>query len=156
VLAVVTKDGLGFAKQAAARHSSNTTAESITYLSFKMASDSRREKIGVVIKQGQHPGKFSSAWPQGFMLAVLGSGWFNMQRWVLRCHAGFLQCLPCQHSMHRQCHGSVLTCAGVTCPAGLMMLAGIQGMLAEPCAALLQDSQAMQVGRHETGNMHCD
>lgn len=61
VTVVVTGSGLAFAKRAAARHSSNTTAEGMTYLQLNMAKQGSLEAdIGDLIKVGQHPGRFSS------------------------------------------------------------------------------------------------
>lgn len=61
VTVVVTANGLDFAKRAAARHSSNTTAEAMQFVDFSMPSDGTvKDEIANLMKIGQHPGKYSS------------------------------------------------------------------------------------------------
>jgi hypothetical protein len=60
VTVVVTETGLAFAKQAAARHSSNTTAEAMRYVVFHMSHDPVAAGLGTILKQVRHPGRLSS------------------------------------------------------------------------------------------------
>jgi hypothetical protein len=61
ITVVVTDSGLNFAKRAAARHSSNTTAESMHFVSLHMADpDFIDSGVGNIVKLGQQPGKYSS------------------------------------------------------------------------------------------------
>lgn len=70
VTVVVTTSGLAFAKRAAARHSSNTTAEAMHYINFKMQKqDIVETEIERLIRMGQNPGKYSSK--QGYEQCIL-------------------------------------------------------------------------------------
>lgn len=61
ITVVVTDSGLDFAKRAAARHSSNTTAESMQFVSLQMEDpEFVKSGVGNIAKLGQQPGKYSS------------------------------------------------------------------------------------------------